>query len=1463
MNEPTGIYAKIKARVKELMNAVVKCAGCGKPAEANCEKCDVPMCLKCAEKVRGEYYCEGCADDVMNANSADQTKVAKDMFSKEYEVCDHDEQEAVNEQLKMRRSKGTFTEKDIFANALEIASHLDVEIKKLEADLASVDASVKDAGPALQDAERTGDHQMASEVTSLLRELNLRAGTIREVLAAKRSEAKRTRSYASAAPTMEERENSSGHCAQCGHDYPYHDDKGCHFGGCTCPQFVQVPDERENAMPPQQTMNGDEMHRAMELHRSGKTDEKIADELNKTPATIRHFLYGEENANAGKYTKCKNCGLWFPSNSEHLGEPCGAPSKVHVDSDEHGWEEKPNALQAPWVCDECGAQLPTDADVRDHKMDTGHSSYKGVENSAVEPPCTCSHVKELHHYSGLGACEACGCTEYRAEVKNAAVGVTFNDLVEGHRVVVWKVEYPDGPGFFCEVEGEECGTRWKTQDDAMKMARSMIEIQKHKERGNAIEPTCVYCGRTRHEIGELDTCPHCKKPVCEHDAMTYKGSMSCPACAGVKENAVSQDRDGFACACGRRIEFPAYAKREGFSGTVGFRCADCGKHYRKYGESDVVSAEFRQAKGNADAENSSELKGLKEFGEHVLKCERCKASATKARLHGGAVEYCDEGRKLADAYERSNSSQFTDKHFTECPVCMAALNMERDDEALAYLCPEGVGLVGKENDLFEKVACDRCGKKLTAATFMELMGEMLCKKCYAEKAKEEGVNSNARPPFATGDTCVDKHTEKEVTILNFTPGDRAAYVEDETGFKYSARTTDLELKNAKRSSKHGDYDEGTVKCWKCGAQAWGSIHDVVPVCDAHASKDAEDPPASVVARYKADPPTGGMENAVATPSLKERWQEKILRLKGRMAQAGDPADRAQIAEDIKEAEAEFKELGNASSFKSGDRVTCNGYPATVVEVHTGQLSGMVTCRMESGSGDVTVDSSSVEKRNASPVVCYILDNPAHGSPAPVATKYAVFKERGGSLGSPTGEGAICDSCAKKYADKIESVQPYLETRNAGGRVGKCWMCEKSVPTYRYHLTDTSGTFIRSMCESCAKKMETNYPVKLENIQGAAEAREHLKTCMSEYDFQKPCKKCEKAQALLDAERENAVKACPSCGASMVIINPQDPGLIQRRCSKCGEETKGEEGLREYKNAKSSKFLTHSMDCPRCEKAIKGKGPACKVGEEILEKETAERYEAKMRQMGMINSLGYCQGCGKDKVEVTPLQDPQNPKMRGAVRNLCASCVPNFECDGWSRTLANAFDVCPKCAHSDPAQYHVSIGYPCGNIGCHCTDDFHFMKMTEKKNADDTWQMFGVRYRKGMKSAPGQKFFKTADARSKWIEQQGGDIEVDAYTDPQNSAPDVQTPDVRENYGGRRYGSREYQNSEESLARWESGGGKHWYELFKTDSGHKYKGSDAGGYLPAMSSDDAAIEEMERRVHDYLMPDDAKVIKRVK
>jgi len=69
----------------------------------------------------------------------------------------------------------------------------------------------------------------------------------------------------------------------------------------------------------------------------------------------------------------------------------------------------------------------------------------------------------------------------------------------------------------------------------------------------------------------------------------------------------------------------------------------------------------------------------------------------------------------------------------------------------------------------------------------------------------------------------------------------------------------------------------------------------------------------------------------------------------------------------------------------------------------------------------------------------------------------------------------------------------------------------------------------------------------------------------------------------------------------------------------------------------------------------------------LEIEKRYQYEAK-------NAIGYCQGCGREGEEVVAFQDPKNPTLRGAVRRLCKSCIPSWEREGWSRTLANSDDT---------------------------------------------------------------------------------------------------------------------------------------------------------------------------------------------
>ena len=70
------------------------------------------------------------------------------------------------------------------------------------------------------------------------------------------------------------------------------------------------------------------------------------------------------------------------------------------------------------------------------------------------------------------------------------------------------------------------------------------------------------------------------------------------------------------------------------------------------------------------------------------------------------------------------------------------------------------------------------------------------------------------------------------------------------------------------------------------------------------------------------------------------------------------------------------------------------------------------------------------------------------------------------------------------------------------------------------------------------------------------------------------------------------------------------------------------------------------------------------------------------------------------------------------------------------------------------------------------------------------------------------------------------------------------------------------NSAKSIARWESGRGKHWIELFVDEGGYTYKGDGCSGVMGKFDSDQAAIDKLDKDVHSYLMPDAAKIIKRV-
>lgn len=73
----------------------------------------------------------------------------------------------------------------------------------------------------------------------------------------------------------------------------------------------------------------------------------------------------------------------------------------------------------------------------------------------------------------------------------------------------------------------------------------------------------------------------------------------------------------------------------------------------------------------------------------------------------------------------------------------------------------------------------------------------------------------------------------------------------------------------------------------------------------------------------------------------------------------------------------------------------------------------------------------------------------------------------------------------------------------------------------------------------------------------------------------------------------------------------------------------------------------------------------------------------------------------------------------------------------------------------------------------------------------------------------------------------------------------------------------FTGTDDLIARWESGRGKHWVNLYQDSGGCFYRCTNGGGNLGQIGSE-VAIREMERRVYGGLglMPDTAVVITRV-
>ena len=138
----------------------------------------------------------------------------------------------------------------------------------------------------------------------------------------------------------------------------------------------------------------------------------------------------------------------------------------------------------------------------------------------------------------------------------------------------------------------------------------------------------------------------------------------------------------------------------------------------------------------------------------------------------------------------------------------------------------------------------------------------------------------------------------------------------------------------------------------------------------------------------------------------------------------------------------------------------------------------------------------------------------------------------------------------------------------------------------------------------------------------------------------------------NALNSNALGVCSDCLHGM--SEHDEFGCFKAECQ-C--PTIGMSKLEKKAEKKSGGDLDNTNpECPECHSINAHASTCSKYVEHIKALKEKE------------NALGYCQGCGKNGVELTPLQDPQSPKLRGAVRRLCASCVPDFERDGWSKNF---------------------------------------------------------------------------------------------------------------------------------------------------------------------------------------------------
>jgi hypothetical protein len=338
------------------------------------------------------------------------------------------------------------------------------------------------------------------------------------------------------------------------------------------------------------------------------------------------------------------------------------------------------------------------------------------------------------------------------------------------------------------------------------------------------------------------------------------------------------------------------------------------------------------------------------------------------------------------------------------------------------------------------------------------------------------------------------------------------------------------------------------------------------------------------------------------------------------------------------------------------------------------------------------------RANSSPAVCYILDNPGHGSKAPPATKYAEFKNPNGALGTATGAGAICDACAEKFKAEIKSIRPYsqnenaasytpkvgLYIRSASGNVGKITRTYMDGKHKVFHIRWDDGTNSdlqeKEMYGREATQKEINkaffYP----------EERNSSPDCLlckgKGLDPVRggPCPECCGDDEPLYSQliSMNAAFKCPDCGST---DRNEKVGNLLVHCPKCGEHMTGNTPRRcgkcshvENSNSSASDFEHHVHICPICDWKVEREG-LCDEGKRLHDKFMNEP-DGNARMLERRNAFGEWLSRGDEKAHVVsgdvdfysgnPLVLSSSTKY-----STTGDAVASLQKDGWKLENSNS------------------------------------------------------------------------------------------------------------------------------------------------------------------------------------------------